>query len=579
VQEQVELKVKSQPLDLLPLQEIVASIKNFQAHADTQDEEDQEPPKKRARHSFEDFLVNIPEDESAEESEEGAVRELEEPREEELPVMPEEMGKWSKVLLSSARQAKITLAQHRVLRSLRFSDIRIRESSIRDAHPNTYNWIVETDRDRENERQGEIPSINTWLQSGDGVFWLAGKAGSGKSTLMKHVTRQANLTTLLQPWARRRKIVICRFFFWNSGSKLQKSQEGLLRTIFYQILHSCPELILELVPERCGLGADNDNKTDWNLMDLLQLLKRFVAMEFTKECFCIFIDGLDECGEDLLDLIAVLESMKNSRIKMCLSSRPWNCFEEAFGQDKQRLIRLEEHNRADISRFVNDTISSAPGFRKLQRLDPECNSLINEIVDKAQGVFLWVFLVTRSLIRGLTNGDSIHTLRVRLQKFPPELEPYFMHMFKSIESVYLQESAELLQISLAAIEPLPIMLYQALLEPDIDTFAEQCRELISTSDLDTFLLKIDQTKTRINARCQDLLETIDCPSSRTDLNNSFLEAYQCSKVDFLHRTVSDFLRQPEMTALLAKHARENFEPRAEIGKAFQVIFHSFDNFN
>lgn len=562
------MKVNSQPVNLLPLQKIVAAIKKFQEQTGTRDEEDQGPPRKRACHSFEDFLVDIPEDEPAEEAEEGAVREPEEPREEELPIMLEKMDEWSKVLLCSARQARVTLTQHTVLLSLRFPDMRIRESSIRDAHQNTYDWVVETSHDRENEHQDPIPLINTWLRSGDGVFWLAGKAGSGKSTLMKHVTRQANLATLLRPWARGQKIVICRFFFWNSGSKLQKSQEGLLRTIFYQILHSCPELILELFPERC-----NGNRMDWTLMDLLQLLKRFVAMNFTRESFCIFIDGLDECGEDLLDLIAILQSMKNSRIKMCLSSRPWNCFEEAFGQDKRRLIRLEEHNRTDILRFVNDTISSTPGFRKLQRLDPECNSLINEIVDKAQGVFLWVFLVTRSLIRGLTNGDSIQTLRVRLRQFPPELEPYFMHMFKGIESVYLQESAELLQISVAALEPQPTMLYQALLEPDIETFEEKCRELISASDLDTFLLQIDQTKARINARCQDLLETVDYPSSYTDFN-SFMEAYQSSKVDFLHRTVSDFLRQPEMTALLSKHARENFEPRAKLNKARQVIFRS-----
>lgn len=581
-QQQKELNVNSQRVNILPLEQIVACIENFQGNSDTRDKEDQRPPRKRARYSFEDFLVEIPDDKSAKESEAGkeaAAREPTEPLEEELPVMPEKMGTWSEALLSSAREGRITLAQHRVLLSLRFPDMRIRESSIRDAHKNTYDWVVETNQDRENERQNELPLINTWLKSGDGVFWLAGKAGSGKSTLMKHVTRQANLASLLQKWARYGKVVICRFFFWNSGSKLQKSQEGLLRTIFYQIFHSCPELILGLLPERCKHTSGDDNTTDWTLMDLLQLLNRFVAMEFMRTSFCIFIDGLDECGEDLLDLIAILQSMKNNRIKMCLSSRPWNCFEEAFGQDKRRSIRLEEHNRADILRFVNDTISSSPGFRKLRQVDPECSSLINEVVDKAQGVFLWVFLVTRSLIRGLTNGDSIHTLRVRLRKLPPELEPYFMHMFKSIEDVYLQETAELLQISVAAVEPHPTMLYQALLEPDIETFEEKCRELISDSDLDIFILNIHQTEKRINARCQDLLETVNGQSALNTNSNPFMEAYQNSRVDFLHRTVSDFLRQPDMTALLSSHARENFEPRTEIAKAFRVIFRSFDSLN
>lgn len=154
-----------------------------------------------------------------------------------------------------------------------------------------------------------------------------------------------------------------------------------------------------------------------------------------------------------------------------------------------------------------------------------------------------------------------------------------MHMFKSIEDVYLQETAELLQISIAAIEPHPTMLYQALLEPDIEMFEEKCRELISDSDLDIFILNIHQTEKRINARCQDLLETVNGQSALNTHSNPFMEAYQSSRVDFLHRTVSDFLRQPDMTALLSSHARENFEPRTEIAKAFRVIFHSFDSLN
>ena len=140
-QQQKELNVNSQRVNILPLEQIVACIENFQGNSDTRDKEDQGPPRKRARYSFEDFLVEIPENESAKESEAGkevAAREPTEPLEEELLVMPEKMGKWSKALLCSAREGRIALAQHSVLLSLRFPDMRIRESSIRDAHKNTY---------------------------------------------------------------------------------------------------------------------------------------------------------------------------------------------------------------------------------------------------------------------------------------------------------------------------------------------------------------------------------------------------------------------------------------------------------
>ncbi|KAL9078934.1 MAG: hypothetical protein Q9157_002158 [Trypethelium eluteriae] len=387
IKQQKNLNFISQPLDLHPLEAIVTSVKYLQEIINSCDEEeDLKPSRKKARRHFNDFSVTMPDGEPGEgpdnEARESDGEEPEHIHEEEPLVMPQNMGKWSYTLLASAKRARIIRAQYRVLISLRFGDMRTRESNIHDAYENTYNWVVETDRGEQEETPNEIPV------------------------------------------ARKMKVVICSFFFWQSGSKLQKSQEGLLRTLFYQIFHAYPELIHKLLPERCrGASIVDDTSTDWPRTDLLQLLRRFVALDFPKTAFCLFIDGLDECGEDLFDLIAILLNVRNHSIKMCLASRPWNCFEEVFGQDRRRTIRLEEHNRKDILHFMSHTISGCPGYPKLQRSDPECDSLITEIVDKAQGVFVWVFLVTRSLMRGLTNGDSINTLRMRLKTFPPELGP------------------------------------------------------------------------------------------------------------------------------------------------------------
>lgn len=561
MEQQRILNTQSQPVRFSDFEDIVASIKAFRTDLDHQDHEDLERPKKRARHS--------PEASSGEEK----------PGAENVLSLPQNMQIWSSTLLDSALHAKITRAWHRILLSLKFPDMRIRESNIYEAHQNTCDWVLEPDQGIGNKHGNSLPLINTWLRFGDGVFWLAGKAGSGKSTLMKHAIRQATkIEKLVGEWAGEKRVVIASFYFWNSGSRLQKSQEGLLRTIFYQIFHSCPELIPKLCPKKWQEAkAGSDHVTDWTLMDLLELLRKFFALDITTTAFCFFIDGLDEFDGDPLDLIkTILKLDKNPSIKMCLSSRPWNCFEEAFGKDKSRCLRLEDHNYDDILRFVRDTISSCAEFPHLQQEGPEWDSLINEIVEKANGVFLWVFLVTRSLMRGLINGDSIHTLHLRLREFPPELEPYFMHMFKSIEQVYLQETAELLQISAAAREPHPTMLYQALLAPSIEAYGDGLKMLFETSNLKAFVNSLEVTKRRVNARCQDLLETTICPLSVSAYSNPFMEAYHGSKVEFLHRTVSDFLRTPEMTTILSKHVRKDFEPRSRTEKAFQTIFGSFE---
>ncbi|KAK1486937.1 hypothetical protein CABS01_13070 [Colletotrichum abscissum] len=66
-----------------------------------------------------------------------------------------------------------------ILRSLRFAQIAERQTEIPSAHQETYEWIFK-----------ESPDVNfsSWLQGSRGIFWITGKPGSGKSTLMKFIS-------------------------------------------------------------------------------------------------------------------------------------------------------------------------------------------------------------------------------------------------------------------------------------------------------------------------------------------------------------------------------------------------------
>jgi hypothetical protein len=72
----------------------------------------------------------------------------------------------------------------RVLGSLHFDQIRMRHSDVKHAHRNSYEWILSGDQRR------DMPSFPAWLRSGHGMFWITGKAGSGKSTLVKFLCNQ-----------------------------------------------------------------------------------------------------------------------------------------------------------------------------------------------------------------------------------------------------------------------------------------------------------------------------------------------------------------------------------------------------
>lgn len=134
-----------------------------------------------------------------------------------------------------------------------------------------------------------------------------------------------------------------------------------------------------------------------------------------------------------------------------------------------------------------------------------CEKLQEEIVSRAQGVFLWVFLVVRSLIIGLTNADRVTDLERRLQSLPTDLEAYFRHMLETIEEVYRQQTVQTFYIALQAAEPLSLMTYAMVdeLEENPEYAIELPIQQMTKTDLDT---RCQDMKLRINARCKDLLQ-------------------------------------------------------------------------
>jgi hypothetical protein len=74
--------------------------------------------------------------------------------------------------------------------------------------------------------------------------------------------------------------------------------------------------------------------------------------------------------------------------------------------------------------------------RRLASREPQALLLATQIRDKAEGVFLWVSLVTRSLKRGLSERDDTNALERRLAQTPSDLKKYFRSIFKNIDDNY-----------------------------------------------------------------------------------------------------------------------------------------------
>ncbi|KAH6878729.1 hypothetical protein BKA58DRAFT_452914 [Alternaria rosae] len=122
------------------------------------------------------------------------------------------------------------------------------------AHKDTFDWALKS---RANDSI-TWPSLTDWLRQEGGVYWISGKAGSGKSTLMKYLHQDPRFLESLETWAGGDHLVIADFYFWNAGAEIQKSQEGLLRSLLRQVLDQNISLASTLFAEQYLLDAEWD---------------------------------------------------------------------------------------------------------------------------------------------------------------------------------------------------------------------------------------------------------------------------------------------------------------------------------
>ena len=354
--------------------------------------------------------------------------------------------------------------------ALWFPEMSHRSEQIRDAHPKTFQWIFGDCDDTD----GKWDCFVCWLKNGQIPYWINGKAGSGKSTLMNYVSYEQRTIKHLRHGSGGNQVVIAKFFFWNSGSALERSVEGLVRTLLYQILEQCPQAASTMFPslrpnELSSLCDAESRNAYWTEKKLQSALGHLLSVPDTPDCFCFFIDGLDEFLGDPSILIDMTRRLSNApHIKMCVSSRPLSELVDAFATFPS--LKLEKLTATDITEYVNDELKRNPHGEKLaSNEEKRFDRLVQDISYKASGVFLWVSLVVSRLSKDLSNGGDILALDERLNELPSDLHDLFSCMIGGLESHHRKAAASVFRIFFAAPEP--------------DSLDQNCLPALSLMDL------------------------------------------------------------------------------------------------
>ena len=492
-------------------------------------------------------------------------------------------------IMKGASEDKASLLQEFFLEQLSFTSMKDREEEVTEAHKKTFEWIFGP--------VGQAPSdvaskpttnFSEWLKGNTygGIYWINGKAGSGKSTLMQFITGHKKTIEGLQAWAGNQVLTRAGFYFWTSGSIEQRSQSGLLRYLLHQLLDQHRDLIPLTFPERWihFWHAKTQDRikavVSWSLADLTIGLKLFFRHAMGKTKICLFIDGLDEFDGDHKEIISLFTGIaesSNHQVKICLSSRPWPVFEDAFRYIPS--LKLQDLTSDDMVQYVADNLNGHVRARRLLKRDPEKGSeLVTEIVNRADGVFLWITLIMRSLLREIRNDHKVSDLQNHLRTFPTDLDELFrytlfelqsdanlkqasqlFHLIRARETIcdftrdYTSASSTLWELALALDANMETFLGVEVHQPSKEEEASACQKI----------------KDRIENHCAGLLGTYDKAAKRAgnpirfkdDVTSQQAHRLAHTRVTYLHRTVRDFLVGPkEWNFLLQQTVGIGFDP-------------------
>ncbi|KAK3314212.1 small s protein [Apodospora peruviana] len=461
---------------------------------------------------------------------------------------------------AKARQDRIKELSDR----LWFDAIPRRHHAIKAAHAKTFEWIFTGQK----KTQESNTTLMEWMSTGSGLYWVSGRAGCGKSSLMRFLEDDPRTISAFQEWAGERNLVLATFYFWNSeraGDPILKSLSGLCRGILYGLIQQDDKFADLLFPHHFVAGRRWDNNFP-TLLDMTEAFERLLAAKELPAAVGLIIDGLDEYEATSREQMAMAEMLchasESPHLKIVVSSRPEDAFESVFKTASK--LRLHELTVGDRRTYASDTLKlrAGPRFDKIAT-NAEQAHLIDLVVERSEGIFLWLHLAVETLVQEI--GKSMDISRLQLENIvmdipsgDNELAQVFDHMlrkripletrllgFRLIRSLLygytitdqLMPWVERPRASEGS-DHLITAVFLSFFEDDMTTALQRPIEPL---DKDTVALRIELTSNLVRRSCAGLLE-MGAPSGEDD---DVAEARSLidPEVHFIHKDVALYLHQ------------------------------------
>ncbi|KZV72347.1 hypothetical protein PENSPDRAFT_683734 [Peniophora sp. CONT] len=276
-------------------------------------------------------------------------------------------------------------------------------------------------------------TFREWKNQKDGMYWVSGTAGTGKSVLWRVLQNMSAFVSSSQPLPDSSSVIdalkedstllLAYFYFdYSDAVKKDSGSSGLLSSLVFQIGTAYDEGIAYLKSKH-----SSHPPTPTMLLDLLSQLLRLSG------CTCIIIDALDECPEPerahrglfgFLRRLRDLQQGDSVDLRVLVASRP-----EPDLRD--RMPQLATHLLTDFQGVPEHAVEIGCHIES-QLFGEETQSLYSNwsvdikreaqavMIKKSNGMFLWVDIVLRYLRR----CDPCDVLNV-LSELPADLHKIY----------------------------------------------------------------------------------------------------------------------------------------------------------
>jgi WD40 repeat protein len=352
-----------------------------------------------------------------------------------------------------------------------------------------------------------------WHESSDFslvLFWLSGKPATGKSVAAGHVIKH------LEQCNRD-----CSYYFFKRGDIERSRISEMLRSLAYQMAF----MNLRIQQELLSMQSEGESfdKDDERMIWRKIFLTRIFRTEVRKPHFWV-VDALDECRDysSLFQMLSKVE--KKFPLRVFVTSRSSDSIERLFAQEKTPVYTeriTTENSLNDIRLFLEANTHFLPADS-----EAACQELIDQILSKSNGCFLWAALV----LKELETAHSDEQIREILKDVPTEMDELYDHILDGMAEVPRNKrlTKAILRWTVCAARPLT---------------TEELKEALRL-DIGETLPRLDKT---VGSVCGNLVH-VDSQS----------------RVQVIHLTVTAFLVREELESEFAINRATEHSRLAEI---------------